>query len=53
MNPHLHFGLATCENRRVMTQKTIPPEVVKLVRQACASLPEATDEEARGRIVFA
>jgi predicted DNA-binding protein (MmcQ/YjbR family) len=51
-NPDLHFGLATCENRRVMTPTTIPLDVVRLVRQACASLPEATDEEARGRVVF-
>lgn len=35
-----------------MTQTTIPPEVVRLVRKACASLPEVTDEEVRGRVVF-
>jgi YjbR len=35
-----------------MTQPTIPSEVVRLVRQACASLPEVTDEEARGRVVY-
>jgi predicted DNA-binding protein (MmcQ/YjbR family) len=36
-----------------MTPMTdIPPEVLRLVRRACSSLPEATEEEARGRIVF-
>ncbi len=35
-----------------MTQPTIPPDVVRFVRKACASLPEATDEEVRGRVVF-
>jgi predicted DNA-binding protein (MmcQ/YjbR family) len=35
-----------------MTPTTIPLDVVRLVRQACASLPEATDEEAHGRVVF-
>jgi predicted DNA-binding protein (MmcQ/YjbR family) len=36
-----------------MTQLTdIPPEVLRLVREACGALPEAIEDEARGRVVF-
>jgi predicted DNA-binding protein (MmcQ/YjbR family) len=36
-----------------MTQMTdISPEVLRLVREACGALPEAIEDEARGRVVF-